>query len=75
MGGLTPDMTAVEGVEDCLVVNVNTPRTKASTSDSLLPVMAFIHGGGFFVGSAETDLYGADRLIDYDVVSRKSPSR
>ncbi|WP_345439049.1 carboxylesterase/lipase family protein [Actinoallomurus vinaceus] len=43
--------------EDCLYLNVTTPRR---TTGRRLPVMVWIHGGGFYSGSG--DLYGAERL-------------
>ena len=54
----------VEGQEDCLVVNVFTP----SMDKGLLPVMVFIHGGGYVAGSGGTDFYGPDMFMDKDVV-------
>lgn len=36
--------------------------------DQLLPVMFFIHGGGFFCGTGNPDLYGPDILLDKDIV-------
>lgn len=39
--------------EDCLYLNVWTPKLNASTG---LPVMAWLHGGGFQVGSAAMPL-------------------
>ncbi|KAK8391609.1 hypothetical protein O3P69_017266 [Scylla paramamosain] len=38
----------IEGQEDCLYLNVYTPQPYASN----LPVMVYIHGGAFLVGSA-----------------------
>lgn len=39
----------LERSEDCLVVNIWTPAT--ATPKSKLPVLVFIHGGAFYVGS------------------------
>merc|ERR1719500_1004923 len=47
------------GKEDGLVVNVNSPNLKPK---ELLPVMVFIHGGGFVSGSGARGLYGADNF-------------
>ena len=60
----------VIGDEDCLVVNIYVPgdAAKERKEDELLPVMFWIHGGGFFLGSGNTDLFGPDRLMDYGVV-------
>ncbi|MFB9838567.1 carboxylesterase/lipase family protein [Actinoallomurus acaciae] len=43
--------------EDCLYLNVTTP---ANSDGKRLPVMFWIHGGGFYSGSGS--LYGAQRL-------------
>ncbi|MGU3499270.1 carboxylesterase/lipase family protein [Mycobacterium sp. C31M] len=40
--------------EDCLTVNVVTPENPDSES---LPVMFFIHGGGYIMGSSATPIY------------------
>lgn len=37
------------GNEDCLYLNVYAPKT---TENESLPVMFFIHGGGFIIGNA-----------------------
>ncbi|XP_060525791.1 venom carboxylesterase-6-like [Cylas formicarius] len=51
--------------EDCLFLHVYTPRI----SDTLLPVMFFIHGGGFVEGaSGRNGRYGPDFFMEYDVV-------
>jgi carboxylesterase type B len=53
------------GQEDCLTININTPKIPEE-SDPLLPVIFFIHGGGSnkLWGSAFTGL----RLMEKDVV-------
>lgn len=57
------------GDEDCLILNVYTPRIpKESTMPSILPVMFWIHGGGFASGSSSTILFGPDFFMDEDVI-------
>jgi len=55
----------VIGDEDCLYLNVYTtdinPKTKR-------PVMVWIHGGAFHLGSGDTALYGPEFIIQKDVV-------
>ncbi|XP_047996560.1 cholinesterase 1-like isoform X2 [Leguminivora glycinivorella] len=53
------------GQEDCLILNVYTP---AFPSDSMLPVMVFIHGGGFIEGSSIPILYGPNYLVPKGVI-------
>ncbi|XP_026743716.1 juvenile hormone esterase-like [Trichoplusia ni] len=55
----------ISGVEDCLTANVYTPLPQ---SDSLLPVMVFIHGGGFRDGSGSPFIYGPRHLIKHGVI-------
>lgn len=47
---LGPTVGVVAADEDCLTANVSTPVRGAG--GSLLPVMVFIHGGGYSVGSS-----------------------
>ncbi|XP_076043970.1 esterase E4-like [Oratosquilla oratoria] len=58
------------GQEDCLYLNVYTPKSCEEgcnlQSHSNLPVMVFIHGGGFYLGHA--DLYFPEAFMDHDVV-------
>lgn len=57
--------TKILGSEDCLRVNVYTPRVN---SGHLLPVMVFIHGGGFRDGSGSPFIYGPKHLIQHGVI-------
>ncbi|CAH0586805.1 unnamed protein product [Chrysodeixis includens] len=55
----------IPGDEDCLYLNVYSPNIKP---DSPLPVMLFIHGGGYKSGSGNDDHYGPDFLVSHGVV-------
>jgi len=53
---------APEGDEDCLAVNVFTPKT--SLAAGRVPVMVFIHGGGNAIGSAREEVEPGRVLYD-----------
>ena len=58
---------SVTGTEDCLNLAVFTPVTTVTTNHQrLLPVIVFIHGGGFSRGSYTA--LGGNYLLDHDVV-------
>ncbi|XP_041970478.1 esterase E4-like isoform X2 [Aricia agestis] len=52
------------GDENCLYLNVFTP----SIEGEFLPVMVYVHGGGFRFGSGSPAIYGGDYLVEKDVV-------
>ena len=56
---------AVPASEDCLYLNIWTP---AKSAGDRLPVMFWIHGGGFFVGSPREDLYDGEEISKKGVV-------
>ncbi|XP_072397947.1 esterase FE4-like [Diabrotica undecimpunctata] len=62
--GCLPD--EIKGSEDCLTLNVFTK--KLSEDGSMLPVMVWIHSGGFKVGSKNTVEHGPEHLMLEDVV-------
>ncbi|MFF2555663.1 carboxylesterase/lipase family protein [Nocardia sp. NPDC058058] len=45
--------------EDCLTLNVTAPNAPSSTPR---PVLVFIHGGGYFIGTSALGLYSGARL-------------
>ncbi|KAJ8963469.1 hypothetical protein NQ318_018952 [Aromia moschata] len=57
----------LEGSEDCLYLNVFT-KALPQSNKRLRPVMVWIHGGGFAIGSNKPALYGPEFLMIEDIV-------
>ncbi|CAH1102370.1 unnamed protein product [Psylliodes chrysocephalus] len=57
----------ISGDEDCLYLNVYTPKLSNFENDPL-PVMVWFHGGGLLCGGGNSYWYGPDILLDRDVV-------
>ncbi|XP_032527380.2 juvenile hormone esterase-like [Danaus plexippus] len=60
----------IVGQEDCLYLNIYTPflGNDEVPEKDLLPVMVFIHGGGWMCGDGTTHMYGPQHLLDRDVI-------
>ncbi len=60
LDGVPDDTGGVVGSEDCLYLNIWSPRAHSNVDTEKLPVMFWIHGGGNTIGTANT--YPASRL-------------
>ncbi|XP_043488515.1 juvenile hormone esterase-like [Polistes fuscatus] len=58
-------INTIIGSDDCLYLNVYTPRIDFNAK---LAVMVWIHGGGFYMGSGNDDLYKPVYIIRKDVI-------
>ncbi|XP_028177928.1 juvenile hormone esterase-like [Ostrinia furnacalis] len=60
--------------EDCIRINIHVPYknlpniSDSSNNTELLPIMFWIHGGGFAMGSGDPDLHGPEYLVTKDVI-------
>ncbi|XP_067007341.2 carboxylic ester hydrolase [Anabrus simplex] len=61
-------INGIRGEEDCLYLNVYTPEMDNPKPRSLKPVMVWIHGGGFSMGSGNTEMNAGDYLVDMGVI-------
>lgn len=55
-------MMHLTGQEDCLYLNLYAPVMPDEAED--LPVMVWIHGGGFTAGSGSAQDYGPQKFMD-----------
>ncbi|XP_046608323.1 esterase E4-like isoform X1 [Neodiprion virginianus] len=69
-GNMCPQLSGDHfiGDEDCLYLNVYTPQISDETSTVPLPVMVYIHGGGFERGNGGLSSFSPKYLLDKDVV-------
>ena len=54
------------GTEDCLVLNVYVPldqNTQKFHDEKKLPVMIYVHGGAFIMGTGGPEMYGPDYFM------------
>ncbi|KZC14640.1 Venom carboxylesterase-6 [Dufourea novaeangliae] len=58
------------GDEDCLYLNVYTPRlpTEEDKLKGGYPVMIWLHGCGWICGAGHSEFYGPKFLLDHDVI-------
>lgn len=61
-----PNANEVTGDEDCLYLNVFRPQQRRK--NAALPVIVYIHGGGFRHGSANPAAVGPDYFMDAESV-------
>ncbi|XP_016927596.2 esterase B1 [Drosophila suzukii] len=61
-----PFTLEVAGSENCLFLNVYAPKVK--NPGSPLPVMIWIHGGGFFFGNGNSDFHFPGKLMEQEVI-------
>uniref|UniRef100_A0A1A9ZHC1 Carboxylic ester hydrolase n=1 Tax=Glossina pallidipes TaxID=7398 RepID=A0A1A9ZHC1_GLOPL len=57
-----------KGNEDCLFLNVFTNQVPKGDYNPEMPVMVWLHGGGYSFGSGNAFLYGPDYLVAENVV-------
>ncbi|KAL0126797.1 hypothetical protein PUN28_005278 [Cardiocondyla obscurior] len=58
----------VVGSEDCLYLNVFVPYISEEKKPKKLPILAYVHGGGYMIGSSNSELYAPDYLLDQDII-------
>lgn len=62
----------LQGQEDCLALNVFVPASSfeafSGHKSASLPVMFWIHGGGFITGTSHPDMHGPEHFMDTESV-------
>ncbi|XP_071052670.1 juvenile hormone esterase-like isoform X2 [Onthophagus taurus] len=58
----------IEGDEDCLYLNVYTPKLSYFEDNEPLAVMVWFHGGGYHCGGGNITWYNPTYLLDYNVI-------
>ena len=53
--------------EDCLFLSVYTPTPRPQNESTLLPVVVWIHGGGFKLGCGMYPIYGPERFMQVNI--------
>ncbi|XP_013188943.2 juvenile hormone esterase [Amyelois transitella] len=61
----TDPLAAPSENEDCLVLNIYSP---SAVTNSSLPVLVFLHGGGFGTGSGSPSFYGPQYLVSHGII-------
>ena len=62
------EISLMKGQEDCLYLNVFTPKLPLEGTIESLPVILWIHGGAFGVESNDSGMYGPDYFMEHQVV-------
>lgn len=60
-----PEKELTQSDVDCLNLNIAVPSN--ATPSSKLPVLFFIHGGGFFIGANSWPQYDLGRMVKLSV--------
>ncbi|XP_076683872.1 esterase FE4-like [Andrena cerasifolii] len=59
----------VTGNEDCLYLNVFVPMiSESGGSNNKFPVMLYIHGGQYSMGSSDSDVYSPEYFMDQNII-------
>lgn len=57
-----------KGNEDCLFLNIYTPKLPGVNGNPKLPILFWIHGGAFQFGNGNAFLYGPDYLLPENIM-------